>query len=408
MVHNRCIVSQSELKILQGLADSIQPGRSPDHIPPDILQLREQIEKECGRIKDQLTKFIFTQARENLAERFIQYHQAGIIALTNQLQSVLPAGNEPALQLATGFFISRLCDLLDYIERFFCKYFDLDAAVPRSYRLITLKQLGEDIRQLLFQVEERLQSPLLKSCLTDYLRPFIEEGPVNDLTFRDLAYLKTFLAETTGLLKSPATSDPDDQLSKVLIYLNFNHLGFLVYYQDRTRSELDHSDSAEQHLATLASALSQIKSLQSKPNASYSPAWPPIRTMLETWLGDEITMAVMQREKGPVLPAGGTGVADKMALNVSVAQLACITRLLFEENYYGLSSITDILKFTVGHFRSKRQEHISLRSISKEYYDTTQVTAAWVRDLLQRMTARINKTYFPVWVAVCLAVAGCS
>ena len=92
---------------------------------------------------------------------------------------------------------------------------------------------------------------------------------------------------------------------------------------------------------------------------------------------------------------------EKLSLNLSVAHLACLTRLFFEENLFNNARLTGIFKFIACHYSTKRQTDISTGSLSKEYYSTSQVTAAVVRGILLKMVARINRNFFPV-----LAVTG--
>jgi hypothetical protein len=401
---------QSELKKIQELASLLHPENGGGNDPAqDLETLKKAIEKECGQVCEALTKAVFTQPRENLLERYIQFHQTGIIDLADQLQPCIPEDKDPLRQITTGFFISRLFELLTYIERYFSKYFNPEARIPESYRLIAVKQLGEPIGTVIDLIENNVRSQALKSCLLDYLHYFDDAKFPGNLTFNNLIYLKSFLAETVQVFQLKEVKDWDIKLSAALVYLNFNHLGFLTYCQDVIRAELDNADSKEQYLFILSRALGHIKSLQSKPIVSYNSSWPNIKPMLETWLNDEIAIAVIQpaRSQSPET-SEKSGPAEKMVLNLSVAQIACFTRLFYEENCFAPVSVTDIFKFTVRHYRSKRQEQISTGSLSKEYYSISQVTAAVVRDLLQKMIARINKQYFPAWVAISAASFGWS
>jgi hypothetical protein len=54
-----------------------------------------------------------------------------------------------------------------------------------------------------------------------------------------------------------------------------------------------------------------------------------------------------------------------------------------------------VFKFFSRNFETKRQKSVSAGSLSKEYYSTSQVTAAVVRDMLQKMIARIDRNFFP-------------
>jgi hypothetical protein len=248
----------------------------------------------------------------------------------------------------------------------------------------------------------QLSSTTLAACLLDYLAAFETACFPEGITFRDIRYLKLFLKEIAQSFQAANGDSPERRIADRLVYLNFNHLGFLSYWQELVRAELERAGSALGHLSVLTQELSHLKSLQSKPGIAYHPAWPGIKLMLETWLSDEISIFKLS-EKSRFDCSGERAPDDKLVMSLSVAHLACVTRLFYEENCYQSATVTDVLKFTVRHYQSKRQDHISQGSLSKEYYGVTQVTAAVVRDLLHRMINRINKTYFPVWLVISAA-----
>lgn len=388
-----------------------QPGNEEDQSLPVDPALRQQIEKECNRIREALARSIFMSLQEDVIERYIQFHQTGIIQLADELQTRLTAPThddkgqkkeqKETLHDLIQFFITCLFHLLNYIEHFFSKYFNLDAAIPESYRLIVLQEMAEPIIDILANLEQRVKSKSLLYCLTDYLQSFGVEKFPSAINFRDLIYLKGFISELRPLLQVGEIKDWELKLSTSLIYLNFNHLGFLAYWQEYIHEELDNADSREQYSDILSKWMAYAKGLQTKPGFAYAPAWPNIKVILEGWLREETALVIgpMQKVAGDGL-ATGAQLHEKIILNLSVAHIACLTRLFYEEGCFATNSVTDIMKSISKNYQSKRQQQISPGSLSKEYYSVTQVTAARVRDLLQRMTARINKSYFPVWVAI--------
>lgn len=405
---------QYELKTLQALTNSLDPKNfTGENAPVELIEKnRSLIESECTRISEDLTKSIFTSTQDNIIERYIQYHQTGIIQIADQLQSYLhqigskdaDQDTAPSLGSLVRYFISRLFSLLNFIERFFSKYFNLDAKIPEAYHIIAFNELLKPIDELRSRIDTHITASGLKLCLFDYLESFGKSKLPVAINFRSLIYLKEFINELEQLFSLNDSTDWNQKLSATLIYLNFNHLGFFSYYQVTIRDELDNADSKEQFLNILSRSLTNIKGLQTKPSFSFHPEWPSVKSMLEGWLTDEIAMAVISNKKEKTTPPDKEyAVTEKLVLNLSVAQIACLVKVLYEEGIYGSVSITDILKFTVTHFRSKRQQQISNGSLSKEYYSVSQVTAAVVKDILTKMIQRINKNYFPVVAAICAA-----
>ncbi|WP_426671973.1 hypothetical protein ACPPVU_12120 [Mucilaginibacter sp. McL0603] len=404
-----------ELKKLEELAAQLAPGvagKEFNAINP-VTEKGQVIEKECGRISEALTKAIFTTPKENLVERYIQYHQTGLIELADQLQSYLPPDGPPEKEWSSEntaivrLFISYVFRLLNYIERFFSKYFSLEARIPDAYRLIAFSEMSEPIESLLLKVDDHIGSGNLKECLSVYLRSFsVQKFPAH-LNFRSLIYLKEFVSELLDVFGSPDVKDWEQKIAMMLIYLNFNNLDFFAYYQAGIKAELDLADTRDDYLKVLTRSLSSVKSRQTKPSFSYHPSWPTVKQMLESWLNDEIALAVIPNSvTGPHTSIAVERIMEKQILNLSVAQIACLVKLCYDEGVFGNASISEVLKFVVLHYRSKRQQQISYGSLSKEYYSISQVTAAVLRDYLSRMIVRINKNYFPVVAAICAICYG--
>jgi hypothetical protein len=85
----------------------------------------------------------------------------------------------------------------------------------------------------------------------------------------------------------------------------------------------------------------------------------------------------------------------KLPLKCSVAQLGCLLRLLYDEGCFPASSVTELVRFSAAHFQTKKQAAIAAGGLSKEYYGTSQVTAAGCRGLLEKMIKKIDKQFFP-------------
>ncbi|WP_179414593.1 hypothetical protein HDF19_00390 [Mucilaginibacter sp. E4BP6] len=85
-----------------------------------------------------------------------------------------------------------------------------------------------------------------------------------------------------------------------------------------------------------------------------------------------------------------------MELKLTIAQLALLLRLLYEEGIFVVISIASLLRFFSLHFMSKRQKQISYGSMNKLYYSGDQFTGYAVRELLLNMVNRLNKMFFPI------------
>ena len=122
---------------------------------------------------------------------------------------------------------------------------------------------------------------------------------------------------------------------------------------------------------------------------SYDRDILPINVLLEKWLNEYI------KEEHLHLDLLEMNFSNKIELKLTVAQLALLIRLLYEEGVFAMKNIAGLLRFFSRHFMSKKQEHISYGSMNKLYYSGDQFTGYAVRELLLRMVAKINKMFFP-------------
>ncbi|OJW17975.1 hypothetical protein [Mucilaginibacter sp. 44-25] len=188
--------------------------------------------------------------------------------------------------------------------------------------------------------------------------------------FRQLRYL----GEVSTLLEPHIRHE--ENLVNLLISLNFNYLGYYHHLCDIW-------DGLSE--AALELKRAEINSLPVREDCSYDPRWPSLKALLYGWLN----------EKNDLIK-GGTIPMTKLHLNMSVAHLAFLIRLLKEEGVTTACTLTELLTQVSSCIRTKKQAAISEGSLSKEFYGTDQHTAARVRDLLHRMVANINRRFFPL------------
>lgn len=136
----------------------------------------------------------------------------------------------------------------------------------------------------------------------------------------------------------------------------------------------------------------QLLFLRSTPvmlRMSYNPDLKPVNILLENWLDEYIKEELLRAD---LLQ---TDTPQKLELKLTVAQLALLIRLLYEEGVFTMKNIAGLLRFFSMHFTSKKQEHISYGSMNKLYYSGDQFTGYAVKELLLNMVTKINKMFFP-------------
>lgn len=327
----------------------------------------------------------FSEISDQSLRRYFYYQLEGILKLSDALFK-MSGINIPNRQHY------HLLPFLDHLKRYFPNYFNQDAIAPIAFHQRSVEQLNADVLLLKNKIKEAEISAELKNSVCKWVE---ELGMINysrRYTFREIAYSKYIIEEM--LLIDIFSGKAEENLISFLSSANFNHLAFLVYRQNKIRQELKSFVSLEDKINYVADQKAIVLSFPEMENLAYNISWPSIKTMFGEWLKEEILLLENCSNKHLQL------AVPRLPLELSVAHLSCLIRLLYEESVFATQNLQSIFKCFAGYFQSKRQAVISPGSLSKEFYSIDQHTAARVRDLLQRMIQRINRSFFPMVFAI--------
>lgn len=356
-----------------------------------LISFEASVLTACRRIREGWSIAAFSEAPNHSLKRYFHYHLEGIREISDTLSGFVlqPA----ALKLLNDELIS----LIDFQQKFFSDFFNKEAIAPKAYHCNVVERLTDAIILLQEDWEKAFIDSQLKDCLLSYFETMMYPDKKKGYNFRSLFYLETLVVELHAMNLAKAGDAANKLLEQKLTELNFNQIEFLIYRQQQTRLRFNDTDPIEK-LKILKEENAALKLLP-RSSLIYDSNWPSFREMLSGWLAEETinTEKILQHE--------ANFIRAKLPLNLSVAHLACFLKLFFEENLFKTSNLKDIFKFISCNFETKRQPVISAGSLSKEFYSTSQVTAAVVRDMLLKMVARINHNFFPVLAVIGAATA---
>jgi hypothetical protein len=325
---------------------------------------------------------VFSDTGEPCLSRYLNLHLAGIVRISDALDA-LPC---PDLQLDRSLF-----RLTSHLVRSYTDLLDPDLLLPGVYCRHWLQRNAHRLDKLQQRTGMLPVDPSLKTLLQDHLDQYRHGAGYTRYTLRALQYLQVFGERLEQfVLDKP---DPEQQLHELLFELNFNHLGYLSCYRDQTRRALT-GLSEEQKLSFLRAELSRLNAKPEQTRYRYHPDWPSVRTMFSRYITEEINLQEQQRAAFPL--SGDPSCPEKLSLDLSVAQLAFLIRLFYEEGLFVTANLSLIFRFFARNFSSKKQAHISAGSLSKEFYGLSQISAAIMRDKFTKMISRINRNFFPV------------
>ncbi|TBO42235.1 hypothetical protein [Pedobacter kyonggii] len=338
-----------------------------------------------GQIYQAWEEVLFSNMPECSLVRYFHYH-LDIISTISTTLSNFPDSEKYLLPQ------NELLALIDHLRKYYSSYFNEDAIAPRTYHQRLVPQLTGDICAIQKTLQSSSLNAALIACLLKWFNIMSEDIGKVKFTFRSLCYFGCIICQLGSL--DYDSDNVEKLLVSLLIRSNFNNLSFFVYYQDTIWNALGDFRGTQERLNYLVEQKAEIMSSPEVKNIAFDPSWPSIKSMIGNWLTEEILITEKSLCKGSEVPV------PKIPVEMSVAHLSCLIRLLYEESVFATQNLQFIFKCFAGHYQSKRQAVISPGSLSKEFYSIDQHTAARVRDLLQRMVQRINRNFFPMTVAI--------
>ncbi|WP_295769277.1 hypothetical protein [uncultured Mucilaginibacter sp.] len=385
---------KDELKLLAEWTANMLAILEGDSASAKKNDLEKRISTECQRIKKVWTDLLLNQPKENVIKRYVAFQQQIIVELADKLFYAVQhygsaVSNEPDATIQhAGTLLNCLLNLKDFQIQYFNLYIDENGKIPDAVIADVRKRLADDAEKLSAELQNVEIDLGLKACIRDYLSPFISSDSNPTLNYRAAEFTLSFIEMVEAAITFGGGRDLTHAVIEVLFYLNFNQSGFCHWYQEDmiTKKQLVRS---EDQSFFLNKQLLSLKSLQVNNKISYDPKLAPLNIQLENWLAEFI------KQESYSYDLSDSVQIEKLELKLTVAQMALLIRLLYDEGVFAIKNIAAIIRFFSANYTSKKQENISAGNMNKLYYSSDQFTAAVVKDLLLKMVTRINKMFFP-------------
>ncbi len=390
---------QHELKNMLELLDQFENVVDPNACCSitEIQFLKEEVVKACQRARDSWALAAFNVESEYCLERYFSFQLQVLTdrlntfsgySLNNNIIKAPHGSHDETRQMV----LLELHELLDHLHQYFGRYLDRSLISPLSYQQYKLAHYSCRGVTLISLLKNSRIDYKLKNCLLVYVSQFLKRAAQFSFSFGYIFYFELFLQQMLLVFQEPDTGNQNRQIMDKLMELDFNHLKFLIYRYESIKAELNLKPLVEQ-LGLLKYELLLLSTCQYESHLSYDSKSPSINHMLKGWLKEEIIAvetSILTAEEN------ARGIQHKkIFLNLSVAHIACLIRFFHEVKLFSGISLTDLFKVVAANHTTKRQETISWSSLSKEYYSITQITAATVRDILQKMITQIDHDFFP-------------
>jgi hypothetical protein len=254
-----------------------------------LRSLTEESAAGRDKVRKQMIRHAFTFGSEKAMELFVQQHQAVLIRLLDKVYAYETKKDLPALhkQLYTTVR-GHLELLLDFIEHYFSKYFNLEEKVPLSYLIIIRTELCDGLPSLkkrLLQVCSGEKQ--LAEVVCGYIHRFCSEG-YSAYSYRDTLYLKELFQQLSGLKETSKKELVYSPLKDLLLYLNFNSPAFLDEMISAIQRELSSIHGTKAKVTRLAFHQKQVGQMMVKPGFALYSNLPPAKEMLRDFLQREL------------------------------------------------------------------------------------------------------------------------
>lgn len=356
-----------------------------------------EIDNEITRIKKSFSEQMFNLKNDKQVERYVQRHQSCLIRLCdNIIQQISPESFRKKNTIAKitstqdlrNLLYNQLEHVLSYIERYFGKYFNLNEAIPNSYRIIGQLEFREKLQE--YDLPENCK---LLDIARHPVDDFISQN--KNISFRRLIYLKELLKELESKCSGCKECRNDCKLSCSLIYLNFNSFGFFSHLTSIVKEEIEKETELTKRIEKLSFHQKKLNQAQLKPNFAYKPKQESIRDKVGNWIYEEIVHLEKIYQLTLKFPNEQIRELDdefKLITDLSVPHVAYFVRILVETGVIRNKNQKEVITFFAKHFKTKKAEKISVSSLHNKYYN---IDTNIKEDMRERIIKLLNETQKP-------------
>jgi hypothetical protein len=377
--------------VIQDVLDAEQrnlPAKSRQAL---AVRLRP-IQSICAALLQKWEHELFSSPKEVTMTRYVRFHQCGISRLSNRISELSdslpkPSPAKQSLSQPCEAILKELEKLLYFLEGQCYPYFDHDYP-------ITIFRCAEQCAAwtALINPFKEYANGLVEDSLIELIarsfQEICEEGMHSPLSYRECTILQHMISLADRLLKNRHNLTTA-MVAKALIRQNFNTLLFFNWYKEQLNRQIENARTEKEEQQLLRDEILFISETFVDPAKAIEPKLPNIDTAILSWLQEKATnnkalTDTLQSEQ-----------PQKLAINLSVPQLAIFARIFVQAGCFSESNMARINRFFVQHFSTKKQSDVSVKSFTKAFYNADQIAAAVVRHHLQKMLNYVNKTYFP-------------
>jgi hypothetical protein len=223
---------------------------------------------------------------------------------------------------------------------------------------------------------DRALIELLDTAFVHFLKSDSETQLKNDYSNRIIDELNDWVVD----------NDRHTGIDKVLIHLNFNSRRYFLFYIHKISEVLANEDSITGKLEVLATKYKEVNQILVDTQIGYTSKYPPLNEIISRWIDEETNFLNKRRQLALALPKSesATGTAFRLPMDMSVAQIACLTRAFIERKVLLSNNLSELAGFLASVIVTKRSEGVSEGSFRRKYYNIEDGTKKSVIEILNK------------------------
>ena len=347
--------------------------------------------KEKETVPILLMNHVFSIQHESAIKLFIRSCQGTLTRLIDRLLHYQRAvHNELCVKLYVTISGS-LEELLSFIQSDFSAYFDLDQKVTENFWIDSERILTSHIAALKQLIEETSNDLGLLNEVFEFFDDFFLDKE-KQVTYRKVHYCEELLNKLIEYYSSNKLKKRWQSLKELLIHCNFNHALFFNFYCQQITEQCRIEEGIDIKINILRKHRKILLQIYLNPGMSLFPQLPSVQDQVVNWINEEIAYIELEIKHQVTLPIKGmeTQSYSKISLNLSVAELALLIRILTIDKIITNANQMEVIRFFAGHFKTRKTEAISYGSLYGKYFKPEPSTIREVRSILHRMVTVIT------------------
>ncbi len=341
-----------------------------------------KIEQHTLEIAPALVQHLYSIENEPKQRLFIRNFHAQAVALSDKLfeatgkraTHIQKDGNNLIDTPRSVLLI--LEDLPAFIWSNYPVWCDQNQKLPRKLQMTFLLEIAEKLESLSLPGSDPDHGLYEKVKASVQFKLNKDESTIS---YGMMDYLNEFVKGIGNVRSSNRENSLLIPLKDILIAFNFNSLPVGHYLISEIDQEIQKTASTKDKIERLHHWQKEINQVPVKPDYAFDLWQGTIGQFLSHWVGEEIrfyeeSLLLFSGSAYPIEIAGSQGDGFKLETDMSVTQIACMTRLLMECGVVKNNNIRELLNFVAKHTRSKKQVNISAESLRMKYYNIEEAT----------------------------------